>query len=175
MHGGIPVKFLSITAGMTMNVWVHMGLWCWCAPDCAHYTRVFCSFRPVCDTCTSLYMFVPTVCVFSRLCALCARVGEHRCFGISPAAKGLERWHPLKWSRSICECVCVILRSYQRWIGWELCVLGVWKGIGSDYRTSRHQINSNPHKRGKKWKKGAAVKREEEAAAVVFSWEWDTL
>lgn len=72
----------------------------------------------------------------------------------------------------VCVCVCVILWLYQQWIGWELCVLWVWKGIGSDYRKSWHQINSNPHKREDKWKKKERGELQlKETAALMFIWE----
>lgn len=70
--------------------------------DCVHYAHEFC---------VPLGLYVGCVCV-----CVCSG-GWALLLWQLPAAKGLEV-APLKWSWSI--FVCVILWSYQRWIGWEL-------------------------------------------------------
>lgn len=82
MDGGILVKLLSITAGMNMNVWVHMGLCvyvCGRTHACVHYDHDFCVPLGVNVICVH---YPVCLCVF-WLCRLCARVGEHRCLGSS--------------------------------------------------------------------------------------------
>lgn len=71
---GIPVKLLSITAGMNLNVWVHT---CWCLLQ----SWVLCAFGHECDICA---LPCVSVRVFSSVvCISCARVVEHRRFGSS--------------------------------------------------------------------------------------------
>lgn len=157
MHGGIPVKLLSIAAGMNMNVWVHMGL-CVCLCVWAHtclcslWSWVLCAFGHVCGL---LYVFV-CVCVLACVYIVCSGGWAPLPWQL-PAAKGLERWHcwngaDLFVSVRVRLCYSALVSAMNRMR--VVCVSWVWKGIESDYRKYWHQINSDPHMRGRKWKKG---------------------
>lgn len=53
MDGGIPLKLLSITAPMNINVWVHMGLFVCVGVHMLVLIMMmtFVPFRHVCDMC----------------------------------------------------------------------------------------------------------------------------
>jgi len=144
-----------ITDGMNMNMWAHTGL-CVCVCGRAHKHRRLCSFwsclvrleaRRRAHCCVCLPVCSSTMCSARRAPLLWQL----------PAARGLEKWHhgePIYLQApSACLCYSAVVSA----VCVRVCVLRSWKRIGSDHRASWHQINFNPHKRGKKWKKREEV------------------
>lgn len=123
---------------------------------CVPYDHEFCVPLAMCvDYCMCLCLS-ECVCVLACVYIVCSGGWAPLPWQL-PAAKGLERWHC--WNGAdlfvsvrarLCYSALVSAMNRMR----VVCVSWVWKGIESDYRKYWHQINSDPHMRGRKWKKG---------------------
>lgn len=120
-----------------------------------------------CVACVCVPLGTYVICVHHCICVfLCVLVVCFACVGVGelllwqlPAAKGLERWHhwngaDLFVSARMCLCYSVVVSAMNRMR--VVCVSSL-KGNWIRLQRIWHQLNSNPHKRGKKWKK---IKRE---------------
>lgn len=117
---GILIMFLyfSITTGMNIKTWAHMGL-CAEAYTClCSLCWALCTFRHICDICAFLCMFAPVS--FDCVHYLCSDGWAPLLWQLS-AAKGLERWH--HWNGAdLFECACVLFCGFISNESDEICV-----------------------------------------------------